>query len=155
MLLFKVLHVLLMFAAATLLVGEALLYARAIWRGDVAGLAAARRLIGGRPVLGVSFLLAGVVFGVLTALTGDFDLLAGWLIAAYALVAAMFVVNGSPWVQRLPRLAAQAIEAEAGKRPLEEVGTLMGAVRTATLVAVALNVALFVAIILDMILKPF
>jgi len=155
MLIFKTLHILSMFAAATFLVGEALLYARAIWRGDVAGLAAVRRLVGGRPVLGASFLVAGVGFGVLTALTGDFDFLAGWLIAAYALVVAMFVVNGSPWVQRLPRLAAEAVEAEAGHRSSDEVAAVMVEVRAATLIAVALNVVLFMAIILDMILKPF
>src|SRR5918994_2503362 len=114
MLVFKALHILAMFAAVTFLVGEALLYSRAIWRGDVAGLAAARRLIGGRPVMGASFLVGGIVFGLLAALTGGFDFLAGWLIAAYVLVAALFVVNGSPWVQRLPRLADDAVAAEAG-----------------------------------------
>jgi uncharacterized membrane protein len=155
MLVFKLLHILSMFAAATFLVGEALLYARAIRRGDVAGLAAVRRLVGGRPVLGASFLVAGVAFGVLTALTGPFDFFAGWLIAAYVLVVAMFVVNGSPWVQRLPRLAAEAIEAEAGQRPADEVIAVMVKVRNATLIAVALNVLLFTAIILDMVLKPF
>ena len=81
---FKVLHILSMFAAVTLLVGEALLYARAIWRSDVAGLAAVRRLLGGRPLLGVSFFIAGIVFGLLAAVTGGFEFFAGWLIAAYA-----------------------------------------------------------------------
>src|SRR5918995_4819323 len=116
MLIFKALYILTMFAAVTFLVGEALLYARAIWRGDVAGLAAVRRLVGGRPVMGASFLVGGIVFGLLAALTGGFDFLAGWLIAAYVLVAALFVVNGSPWVQRLPRLADDAVAAEAGPR---------------------------------------
>lgn len=105
--------------------------------------------------MGASFLAAGVVFGLLTALTGDFDLLAGWLIAAYVLVAAMFLVNGSPWVQRLPRLAAEAIQVEAGQRPSEEVLAAMLRIRIATLVAVGLNVLLFAAIIADMVLKPF
>jgi hypothetical protein len=117
MLVFKALHILAMFAAVTLLVGEALLYARAIWRGDVAGLAAARRLFGGRPVMGASFLVGGIVFGLLAALTGGFDFLAGWLITAYVLVAALFVINGSPWVQRLPRLADDAVAAERVSGP--------------------------------------
>jgi hypothetical protein len=67
----------------------------------------------------------------------------------------MFVVNGSPWVQRLPRIAAEAIDAEEGRRPVDEVVAAMLRVRTATLVAVTLNVVLFVAIIADMVLKPF
>ena len=70
MLIFKVLHILSMFGATTFLVAEALLYARAIWRGDVSGLAAVRRLMGGRPVVGAAFFVAGVVFGLLTVLTG-------------------------------------------------------------------------------------
>jgi hypothetical protein len=155
MLIFKALHILSMFAAVTFLIGEALLYAVAIWRGDVAGLAAVRRLVGGRPVIGASFLLAGIVFGLLNALTGGFDVLAGWLIAAYVLVVALFLVNGSPWVQRLPRLGVEAIEAEAGQRRVEDVITAMTGMRTVILVAVAVNMALFAAIIVDMVLKPF
>jgi hypothetical protein len=155
MVIFKALHVLSMFAAVTFLIGEALLYAVAIWRGDVAGLAAVRRLVGGRPVVGVSFLVAGIVFGVLAALTGGFEFFAGWLIAAYGLVVALFLVNGSPWVQRLPRLGMEAIEAEAGQRPVEEVVAAMAAVRTGILAAVGLNIALFAAIIADMVFKPF
>lgn len=155
MLTFKALHVLSMFAAVMFLVGEALLYARAIWRGDVAGLASVRRLIGGRPVLGGMFLGAGIVFGLLAASAEGFDLLAGWLVAAYLLVAALFVVNASPWVQRLPKLGAEAMEATAGQRPAERLVAEMTTIRTTVAIAVALNIGLFVAIILDMVLKPF
>jgi hypothetical protein len=155
MLVFKALHVLSMFGAVTFLISEALLYGRAIWRGDAAGLASVRRLMGGRPIVGVLFLMAGIVFGVLAALTGPFDLLDGWLVAAYALVVALFAVNASPWVQRLPKLGAEAIEATAGQRALDQVVRDMADIRTPTLVAVAVNVVLFVAIILDMVLKPF
>ena len=154
MLIFKLLHIWSMFAAVTLLVGEALFYARAILRADVAGLAAVRRLVGGRPVVGAAFLVAGIVFGLLAALTGGFDLLAGWLLAAYALMVALFAVNGSPWVQRLPRLGLEAMQAEAGQRPVDDVVRAMAGTRTAVLVAVVLNVALFAAIILDMVVKP-
>lgn len=155
MLIFKALHILSMFAAVTLLVGEALLYARAIWRIDVAELAAVRRLVGGRPLLGVAFLVAGIVFGLFNALTGGFDVFDGWLIAAYVLIVALFLVNGSPWVQRLPRLGAEAIEAVAGQRPVDEVVAAMTTMRPVILVAVTVNVVLFAAIIADMVLKPF
>ena len=141
MLAFKALHVLSMFAAVTFLVSEAVLYGRAIWRSDVAGLAAVRRLVGGRPVIGAAFLGVGIVFGVLAALTGAFDLLDGWLVAAYVLIAALLVVNASPWVQRLPKLGAEAMEAVAGQRPAEKVLEGMAEVRTPDLVAVALNIA--------------
>jgi hypothetical protein len=55
----------------------------------------------------------------------------------------------------LPRLGAEAIEAEAGQRPVDEVIAAMASMRTAILIAVAVNVALFAAIIADMVLKPF
>jgi hypothetical protein len=155
MLIFKALHILSMFAAVTFLVGEALLYGRAIWRGDLAALAAVRRLLGGRPVAGVVFLMSGIVFGALAALTGQIDLLEGWLVAAYVMVVALFLVNASPWVQRLPRLGAEAIAAVAGQSQPEQVIQAMAEIRTALVIAVALNVALFLAIIVDMVLKPF
>jgi uncharacterized protein YacL len=155
MLIFKALHILMMFGAVTVLIGEALFYAIAIWRGDIKAVAAIRRVAGSRPVVGVVFLMAGIVFGLLAAMTGGFDFFAGWLIAAYVLVVALFLVNGSPWVQRLPRLGAEAIEAEAGQRPADDVLAAMAGMRTAILVAVAVNVALFAAIIADMVLKPF
>jgi hypothetical protein len=73
MLIFKALHILSMFAAVTLLVGEHLFYAVAVWRRDVRALAAIRRLsvkpfylAEGAPIVAIGLLLAGVVFGLLT-----------------------------------------------------------------------------------------
>jgi Mn2+/Fe2+ NRAMP family transporter len=155
MLLFKALHILSMFAAVTFLVGEALLYGRAIWRRDVAGLAAARRMLGPRPLIGVAFLVAGIVFGALAAVTGAIDLLEGWLIAAYVAVLALFAVNASPWVQRLPRLGEAALQASPEGPSADEIHRAIEAARPSTVVVVIVNVVLFAAIILDMVLKPF
>ena len=155
MLVLKALHILCMFGAVTLLVGESLVYARAIWRSDVPGLASVHRLVGGRPVFAAALFMAGILFGLLTAVTGGFDVLAGWLIAAYVLVVVLLALNASPWVQRLPRLGAEAADAAAGRRPPEDVIAAMVAMRPSTMIVVGLNVALFVAIILDMVLKPF
>jgi hypothetical protein len=157
---FKVLHILSMFAAVTLLVGDHLLYAAAVWRRDVRALAAIRRLsvpplytTGGAPVVAIGLLLAGIVFGLLTALTGGFDVLAGWLIAAYVLAATILVFGGSPWVRHLARLGDEAVEADAGKRPVEEVVGHMAGSHAGLLFVIA--AALFAAIIADMVLKPF
>jgi len=156
MLAFKALHVLSMFTAVTLLIGEPLFIAIAIWRRDVKALAAIHRLAGG-PLLtyvGASIFLAGIVFGLLTVATGALDFFDGWLIAAYVLVAAILALNGSPIVQKeLKPMMERSVEAEAGQRPLEEVTQAMGTSRI-PLVLVA-NIVLFVAIILDMVLKPF
>jgi hypothetical protein len=153
MLAFKLLHILSMFAAVTLLIGEQFVLSRAIWRRDVRALATFHRLIGVRPVIGASLFMAGIVFGLLTAATGGLDFFAGWLIAAYVLVAAILAFNASPWVQQMPRLGARAVEAEAGERPIDEVVQGMAASHAGLLFAV--NVTLFVALIADMVLKPF
>lgn len=156
MLIFKVLHVLSMFAAVTLLMGDAFFLGLAFRRGDVRALATFQRLVGRRStVIGSSLFLLGIVFGLLTAATGGIDFFKGWLIAAYVLIVAVFAVNGSPLVQRMPKLAREALDAESGRGSVEEVASGMSRARNGVLVAVALNAALFVALIADMVLKPF
>ena len=153
MLIFLALHILSMFTAVTLLMSEALLYALAIRRRDVRALASVHNLIGGRPVIGASFFVAGIVFGLLTAATGGIDFFKGWLIAAYVLVAALLLFNASPPVQRLPKLGRDAVEAEAGRRSADEVVRDMEA--SPALLLAGINAVLFVAIIVDMVVKPF
>lgn len=153
MVIFMALHILLMFTAVTFLMGEALLYALAIQRRDVHALASIHNLIGGRPVIGASLFLAGIVFGLATAATAGIDFFKGWLIAAYVLVAALLLFNGSPPVQRLPQLGREAVEAEAGRRPVEDVVRAME--KSPAPLLAAINAALFVAIIVDMVVKPF
>ena len=153
---FKALHILAMFAAIAFLVGESTLFAVAIWRADVQALASMRRLAGRRPVVGSLIFLVGIVFGLLTAATGGFNFFAGWLIAAYVLVAVALAVNAMPVIQRgFLGLVAKAVAAEAGQRPAEEVAREMIGFRVRFALVVAANAVLFAAIILDMVLKPF
>jgi len=155
-LIFKALHILSMFGAVTFLVSEAVVAAVAIWRGDVGALAALRRFSGRRPVVGALLFLIGIGFGLLTVATGGFDFFEGWLIAAYALVVALFAVNGLPIVQKgLVGLTEKALEAEAGQRPAEEVVREMATLRRSIVLVVVTNVAIVAALILDMVLKPF
>lgn len=151
---FKVLHILSMFTAVTLLISVPMFVAIAIWQRDVRALAAVYRLARrpGTTVIGGVFLLAGVVFGLLTAATGGFDFFAGWLIAAYVMVAALILTNLLPVKRRVRQIAEEAVEAEAGQRPADEVVRDMA---TAPIWVFAIDVVLFVAIIADMVLKPF
>ena len=156
MLIFKLLHILSMFTAVTLLVGESTFMAIAIWRGDVRALAAIRRMVGRHPVVSASIFLVGIGFGLLTVATGGLDFFAGWLIAAYVLVVALLAISGLPVVQKgLLGLVDQATEAEAGQRPMEDVAREMAALRLSFGLVVAANWVLFAAIIADMVLKPF
>jgi Ca2+/Na+ antiporter len=154
MLIFKVLHILSMFTAVTLLEGVPIFIALAIWQRDVRGLVAIFRLTRrpGNTLIGIVFLLAGVLFGLLTVATGGLDFFAGWLIAAYVLVAAMFLSNMVPAKRRVRQVAEEAVEAEAGQRPVEDVVRHMA---TVPLWFFLVDVALFAAVITDMVLKPF
>lgn len=79
-----------------------------------------------RPVTGpiaTGLLLAGLVFGVLAALTGQISLLAPWLILAYVAFVAATVIGFTitdPWVNRLER-AAGASEDDRPSDALEAV----------------------------------
>jgi uncharacterized membrane protein len=155
MLIFKALHILSMVAMVTVFSGAEFFYTFAVWRRDVRALAWLHGLVRqtGLPFFGLGFLLSGILFGLLTALTGGLDFFEGWLIVAYVLVALFFVnsfVIGGPMI----RLGDKAEEAEAGQRPVEEVVREMAASR-AVFFFFSINVAIFAALILDMVLKPF
>jgi hypothetical protein len=153
MLIFKLLHILSMFTMVTVFSGGELFAALAIRGRDVRALAWLQRL---RMPLGIAAFgasVAGVVFGLLTALTGGLDFFDGWLVAAYVLIV-LFFVNGALHEPALRRLGARAVEADAGQRSVEEVAREMAGFNRATLL-VAINAVLFAAIIADMVLKPF
>ncbi len=150
----KALHVLSMFTMVAIFIGAEIFYAAAILRRDVRALAFIQSTVE-RWYLGFAALgglLAGIVFGLLTALTGGFDVLAGWLVAAYVLVA-LFFVNAAVIGEKVVRVGKAAIEAEAGRAPAESVFGTLPANRGVVLVLV--NMLIFAAIIADMVLKPF
>jgi hypothetical protein len=155
MLIFKVLHILSMFSAVTIVFGQILVLALAIRRRDIAALAAIHRLTGGMrgALIGTVFFWSGVVFGLLAALTGGIDFFKGWLIAAYVLVAASFLFDGSPIAREMLRIEREAVEAEARQRPAEEVLRRMSSSRA--LLGVAIPLTIVAAIIVDMVVKPF
>jgi uncharacterized membrane protein len=154
-LIFKALHVLSMVTMVAIFLGGEFFYTVAYWRRDVRALAFVHRTgVQTRvPILGLAALFLGVVFGLLTAATGGLDFFKGWLIAAYALVGA-FLLNSAMLGEKMLRLARKAVEAEAGKRATEEVVREMAASRAAWFFF-PVNIAIFAAIILDMVLKPF
>ena len=154
MLVFKLLHILSMFAMVATQIGGEFIYVTAVTRGDVGTLAAVHRTLERARigVISIGALISGIVFGLLTAATGGFSFTDGWLIAAYVLVA-VFIVAGGRFASRLVRLGAEAAEADEGRRPVDEVLRQMASSRVLTWFAV--DLLLVVAIIADMVLKPF
>ena len=152
---FKALHILSMFTMVTIFSGGELFYALAIQGRDVRALAWLHRT---EKRFGIAFvalgaLVAGVIFGLLTAATGGLDFFDGWLIAAYLLVA-LFFVSSAIFARATIKLADKAVEADAGQRPIEEVVAEMAASNRA-LILFGVNATIFGAIIVDMVLKPF
>ena len=154
MLVWKTLHVLSMVTMVTVFIGAEIFYAVAIWRRDVHALAFIQRTVEatGAGIIGLLGILAGIVFGLITAATGGFDYTAGWLIAAYLLVAAFFV-NAALIGQKVVEAGKAAMEADEGRRPAEEVLAGLGANRGVILVGI--NALIFATVIVDMVTKPF
>jgi len=154
MLVWKTLHVLSMVTMVTIFLGVEIFYAAALWRRDLRALAWVQSTIErtGVGIIALLGLLAGIVFGLLTAATGGFDFTAGWLVAAYLLVAAFFV-NAALLGDKVVKAGKAAIAAEEAGRPPEEATYQLPPNRGVILVGV--NVVLFTAMIVDMIVKPF
>jgi uncharacterized membrane protein len=147
----KFLHIVSMFAGVTLLVGVSVFGERIISTRDVVAI---RRYASVYPPLeriGIAAVSLGVVFGFITAIVGPFDLTEGWLIAAYVLVVALFVLG--PIEGRLYGAVAEAAESTEGDQPTPELATLIDdrGRRTLTLI----SVVLYVAVIFTMVTKPF
>lgn len=118
---FKYLHILTMFAAVSAaMIPEVVLHALAR-RGDAAALrgfmpiaATAGKFI---PLL----FMTGLVFGLIAAIAGQFDLLRPWLIASYVIFAAAMATGAlvsGPWARRVG-MAASATEGDTFSPELE------------------------------------
>lgn len=151
LLLWKFVHIASMFAAASIFVGQGLLSTAIARRGDVPAI---RRTLAAEarfgPIGGGLFFL-GIAAGVATALTGDFDLTAGWLLLAYAITAVILATGIAYHGPRGRRLQAAA-DASPEDHPSEELRALIEA-PSARFVS-AIDLALWLAVIYVMVAKP-
>lgn len=152
MLAWKVLHILAMFSAVTLLVGGEVLFFALARTGDVPAMRRYLRVVEPLFRLGVVLLAAGVVFGLIAAVTGAWDLTSGWLIAAYVLVGALFAIGlliGMPWFRRV----GAAAEIAAGGGDPEPLAMALAEPRG--LVSIVSAFIVYPALIYLMVAKPF
>lgn len=114
---FKYLHVISMFFAVALAVSGEIVVRRVAQSGDVRAIRTTVEKV--KPLSGpiaTGLFVAGVVFGIVAALTGQIDLLRPWLIAAYVAfitAVAIGVVITDPWVVRLEQAAAASPDGTA------------------------------------------
>ncbi len=150
MLIWKFLHIASMFTAVTLVFAAELVIRGAASRGDVAGVnsvAKVRHLIENT---GIAVFLVGIVFGVITAVVGPFDLTQGWLITAYVIVALLIVLGAGPesaWVKRLTEAAERTDD--TGRAEFQ------AAMRDPRRHLTWVSAFLYAAVIYVMVTKPF
>ena len=148
----KVLHIVFMFATVTLFVGGEVILAGVARSGDVRALRRVGAVTKTTDAVAVVLLLAGIGFGFATALTGHFDLTAGWLIAAYVLVGVIFVLGFGFFTPRYERMM-KAAEASPDDAPSDELARLLDPRKE--LAIMVLDIALWGSIIYVMVAKPF
>ena len=144
----KFLHIAAMFLAVSIFVGQGMLSGAVARSGDVVAL---RRVLSAEdrfaPVGGAMYLL-GIVFGFITAITGDFDLTQTWLVIGYVL-AAFILVNGLTYHRSQAEKLKATAEAGDGER-----ARALASATSATLMNVIDGIA-WLAIIYLMVAKPF
>ena len=152
MVVWKFLHIAAMFGAVSIFVGQGMLSAGIARTGDVRAIRRALAAEARFQPAGVFLFLLGIVLGVVTALTGEFDLTAPWLLISYGLVAVTLVVGiayHGPRGKKLQALAEASSENELS-------GPLRAAINAPTArVVVAVDSLIWLAIIYMMVVKPF
>jgi uncharacterized membrane protein len=148
----KFLHIVAMFVAVSIFVGQGMLSGAVARSGDVRAM---RRVLAAEdrfaPLGGVFFLL-GIVFGFVTAITSDFDLTQTWLVIAYVL-SAFILVNGLTYHRSQAEKLKAAVEGAPDDGPSAELRALAGAPSVAVMNLI--DGLAWVAIIYVMVAKPF
>jgi len=148
----KFLHISFMFVAVSIFVGQGMLSGAVARAGNVRalrGVLAAEDRFG--PIGGAMFVL-GIVFGFLTAITGDFDLTQTWLLIGYVL-SLFILVNGVTYHRTQAEKLKAAAAASPDDQPSDELRAIAGAPSVAVMNAI--DGLAWLAIIYVMVAKPF
>jgi uncharacterized membrane protein len=148
----KFLHIAFMFVAVSIFVGQGMLSGAVARSRDVHAL---RRVLAAEdrfaPIGGAMFIL-GIVFGFLTAITGDFDLTQTWLLIGYALTL-FILVNGVTYHRSQAEKLRAAAAASPDDQASDELRTIAGAPSVAVMNTI--DGLAWLAIIYVMVAKPF
>ena len=150
---FKYLHIVSMFFAVALAVSTELVLRRVATTGDAAAIRTVLPRV--RPLGNVATILfvAGFAFGIVAALTGQINLLAPWLLLAYAAFVGATLIGifvTDPWAARLEAAAVATAEGSGSSDALQAV--IGDPVARAATWALMLLVAVLVFL---MVVKPF
>lgn len=151
-LLWKFGHIAAMFAAVSIFVGQGMLEGAVARSGNVVAL---RRVLAAEDrfaPIGGGLFLVGIALGLITALSGGFDLLETWLLIGYVL-AAIVLVNAFayhiPTANRLKALAAESPDDAPSPELRAAIDAPLGAVM------IIVDSVVWLALIFVMVTKPF
>lgn len=148
---FKFLHILTMFATVTLFVGGEVILTAVARSRDVGTLRRVVAITSKTDGVGLVLFLAGIGFGLVTALLGGLDLTAPWLVIAYVLVG-ILILSGVLYFLPYGSRVAKALEASPD-RFSPELERLFEPRRQ--IVTVVLDVIVWAVLIFVMVVKPF
>jgi uncharacterized membrane protein len=148
----KFLHVLAMFTATTIFVGNGYLLAVICRSRDVVAIRqSVKASLKLNPVGGAAVTI-GVILGFITALNGNLDLTQTWLILGYVLTAGVFAMGLGYWTPKSKALL-EAAEASPVEEPTAELSQRL--VRLGNPVILVFDTLLWASIIFVMVTKPF
>ena len=143
----KFLHILSMFSGVTLLVGGSLFFEAVARSRDAGAIAKVGRAMKRMETIGIISIILGIGFGLAFATAADYDLMDGWLIFAYVMVALLFVIGPIE-----SAMVAKVVEvAESGDQEALDIQVRRETRATLSI----LSLLIYVALIYDMVMKPF
>ena len=149
---FKYLHIVSMFFAVALAVSTEVVLRRVATTGDAGAIRTVLPRV--RPLGNIATILfvAGVVFGIGAALTGQINLLAPWLLLAYAAFVGATLIGvlvTDPWAARLEAVAVATAEGGSPDALQAVIGDPVARAGTWALML------LIAALVFLMVVKPF
>lgn len=148
----KFAHILSMFTAVAAFVGGEMYLQHVSGSRDVRAIRRVYEAGKRNDGIGIAGFLAGIVFGILTALNGDLSLTDGWLLTAYGFVVAILAMGIGYWTPRAKKILAAA-EASPDDGPSVELIALL--TRPVDRVLLAFDLLLWAGVIFVMVVKPF
>jgi hypothetical protein len=148
----KFLHIASMFVAVSIFVGQGMLSGVVARSGDVRALRRVLAIEGRFAPVGGGIFLLGIVFGFITAITGDLDLTATWLVIGYVLSAIILLTAFAYHLPQATKLEA-AVKASPDDQASNELRALVEAPSGQWVNA--FDGVVWLALIYVMVAKPF
>ena len=145
----KFLHIVSMFGAVTLALGGAVFLYLIARSRDIPAYRRIDAIVLRTDWVAGALFVAGITFGILTAITSGFDLTASWLILAYLLAGTILAVDFLFVAPRQQQLRSAAAEPDPSAGDFERLVHTRG-----HLVGLVVGATLWVAIIFVMVTKP-